>query len=295
MITEEMISDLKSHSCTMMEFCTKYDCKAEVFAELCQYLTTQDTSLTDEVEADVFLAGFIHDELGGELSRLASCDLSPENFKTQFYQNGSVWKRVFQLVWPKEFSFMFGRLEYAQIFSTQELFGRAMPKGFTALRRAGASEELVEKGRKLARLRNTIGNIMALPPTSVDGCSFRSIWRNDYPARFDKFFDELMKSLDSESATYHKLIQLYPIFFAGGKSDFLKRHFLQNFSRDMGEAYMMRTFTKEDANADADAYLESAEVFIDAAIKVIESRAERIVACLRVALKEKASTFGLTL
>ena len=50
MITEEMISDLKSRSCTMMEFCTKYDCKAEVFVELCQYLNTRDTSLSDEVE-----------------------------------------------------------------------------------------------------------------------------------------------------------------------------------------------------------------------------------------------------
>ena len=301
MITDEMITDFKSRNWSMWDFCMKHDCGAEVFLELSQRygigICTKDQ--TNLVEADAFVAGFVHDELGRDLSKLGHCSLLRSDCKIPFYKSGAtvdgdlndaLLRKITQLVHFESPVFSFERLVYVRIFTTPNLFGRAMAQGFPALRRAGASEGLIEKGRKLADLRYTLGNIIALPK------EFCKIWWNKFPDRFDLFLDGLLKGLDCvETSPFRQLIQENQNFFAGGKSAFLHRHFLQDFSLNMGKAYASQAFKKEDANVDAEAYLQSAELFIDGALKVITCRAKRIIDCLRDALQDIASSYGLTL
>lgn len=298
MITENMVADFKSRTWTMMDFCMKYDCGAEDFLALCQRFGTERNVQSEMVDADSFVAGFIHDELGGVLSKLGSCSLKQSDCQTLFYRNGAeaggdlndaLLRNVAKLVCLGSSSFPLDRLVYVRIFTTPKLFGNAGPKGFSALRRAGASEYLIEKGRKLTGLRYTLGNIIALPQ------AFCRTWWYRFPDRFDLFLNELIKGLDDvENSPFRQLIQENHDFFVDGKSAFLRRHFLQDFSLNMGEAYAMPPFSKADANGNAEAYLRSAELFIDAAIKVISSRAEKIVECLRSALEGLAPSFGLT-
>ena len=203
--------------------------------------------------------------------------------------NDALLRKIAQLVYLESPVLPRDRFVYVRIFTTPKLFGNAMSKGFSALRKAGASEGLIEKGRKLADLRYTLGNIIALPQ------EFCRIWWNRFPDRFDLFLEELLKGLDCvEPSSFRQLIQANQDLFAGGKSAFLHRHFLQDFSLNMGEAYALQTFAKEDANGDAGDYLQSAELFIDGALKVIACRAKGIIDCLRNALKDIASSYGLT-
>ena len=299
MITEEMITDFKSHNWLMWDFCMKHDCGAEVYLELSQRYGIGAKDQTSMVDADAFVAGFVHDELGGDLSKLEHCSLLRSDCKTPFYKSGAtaigdlndvLLSKIAQLVCLERSAFSLDRLVYVRIFTTPKLFGKAMPKGFPALRKAGASEGLIEKGCKLADLRYTLGNVVALPQ------EFCRTWWNKFPDRFDLFLEGLLKGLDDvENSTFRQLIQENQNLFAGGKSAFLHRHFLQDFSLNMGEAYAMQPFAKEDVNGDAEAYLQSAEQFLDGAIKVITCRAKGIVDCLRMALKDVAPSYGLTL
>ena len=197
MISEEMITDFKSHNWSMWDFCMKHNCDAEVYAELSQ----RYGSGAQDVDADAFVAGFIHDELGGDLSKLGHCSLSQGDCETPFYKAGAsavgdlndvLLRKIAQLVCLGSSAFPLDRLVYVRIFTTPKLFGKAMPNGFTALRKAGASEDLIEKGRELADLRYTLGNVVALPQ------EFCRTWWNRFPDRFDLFLEGLLKGLDGQ-------------------------------------------------------------------------------------------------
>ena len=89
MITDEMITDFKSRNWTMWDFCTKHDCGAEVFLELSQRYCIGAKGQVNFVDADAFVAGFVHDELGGALSNLGHCSLLQSDCKMSFYKIGA--------------------------------------------------------------------------------------------------------------------------------------------------------------------------------------------------------------
>ena len=112
-----------------------------------------------------------------------------------------------------------------------------------------------------------------------------------YHDRFDLFLGDLLKVLPCyESADCHlaELCRANSWFFADGANAFLARHFLREFESDMGNAYGMEVFSKEDCKSDPAGYLSNAAQYIDAAVNAIENRSKRIIERIKLQLKSQS-------
>lgn len=241
-----------------------------------------------------FVAGYIHDELGGRLKGLENAELLLSSCKNDFYRDrmpSSTWPNVY-LVNRIFMSVCSGCADYAfrqdltcdLIFNNKTLFGNAMADGFAPLRQAGADERLINKGKEFVSLRFTIGNFIPLPMTKTDGTYLKKVWKEDYTDRFDLLLDEIVAKMakPDESALSH-LIKAADWYFGDNADAFVDRFYLEDIRTSA--VNRVTRFTKTDLHKDSVAYLACAEQYLDFAIASIRARSRRII----VALGERLS------
>ncbi len=287
-VTDEMIEAFASREWTMQDFCMTYDCSPQVFWQLDN---RSPTDASDLISPNMFISGFIHDEMHGDILGFRSKSMEIADCKEGFYKRGAnmggflndvAIRNIYRLLWESgTCTEKLHELYFVKMFSTAKLFGRNMGEGFTALRYANAPQELIEKGKSLAAVQYTIGNVMPLPRVLFE------YWRDSHLERFDLFFKEMMSVISGNDMGNSQLTRIcgeIAWFFKGGERGFLDRQFLTEFETDMGLAYGMHEFNKNDCRTDPQAYLTDANQYIDAALNVITRRTEQLIERIRLHL-----------
>ena len=112
-------------------------------------------------------------------------------------------------------------------------------------------------------------------------------WRDSHLERFDLFFKEMMSVISGHDMGNSQLTRIcgeIAWFFKGGERGFLERQFLTEFETDMGLAYGMHEFNKDDCRTAPQVYLTDANKYIDAALNVITRRTEQLIERIRLHL-----------
>jgi hypothetical protein len=104
--------------------------------------------------------------------------------------------------------------------------------------------------------------------------------------RFDLLLDKVLLALEGRDSECRNLINANQWYFNGGAEGFLANHVLDSFRTDMGDAFGMEIFHRDESQTDAHGYLLKAEKYIDAAIKTIRSRSRQIVSLLDKSFKD---------
>ena len=294
-MNQELIDAFLSRNVwTMIDFCTQYDCDAEVFLELSNRF--QGVDRAEFVDSRAFLNGFIHDELANDINNFENVSLTIQQCRVPFYRcgasgsldlNSTVLRHIGHFLWSSDvYENNFRNLVFTRIFSFSDMLGKAMGNGFASLRNAGASQELIERGKELVSLRDTVGNIIALPRGRVGDMYFIKYLTDHCSNRFDLLLDKMLYALGDGDSEYRNLINANQWYFNGGVEGFLANHVLDSFRTDMGDAFGMEIFHRDESQTDAHSYLLKAEKYIDAAIKTIRSRSQQIVSLLGKSLKD---------
>ena len=293
---QNLINSFLSQNWTMLDFCMHHDCTAEVYMDLCrQFPNRKVVHANVIVEPAEFLKGFIHDELDGQIQNFQQASLDVNSCRNKFYCEGGnrqvgvfnevLLRRIGHFIWDSDdYERNSGNMIFTHIFSTASMFGNAMPAGFSALRRAGAGPELITKGKELSRLRYTIGNIVMLPSGCVGGRHLYGYLNSRYEGRFDLLLNELLHIDACDNQILLSLVDINRWYFEGGSRKFLSRHQMDELENDMGNAFAMDIFNRDESRTNRQAYLKKAEVFIDAAIKAIKARSCRFIEKLSLGL-----------
>lgn len=289
-MNQELIDAFLSRNVwTMIDFCTQYDCDAEVYLELC------DRYRTGSVDSRDFLNGFIHDELANDINNFENVSLTIQQCGDTFYKSGAsgsldlnstALRHIGHFVWSSDvYENNFNNLVFTRIFSFSDILGRAMANGFASLRNAGASQELIGRGKELVSLRDTVGNIIALPRGRMGNLYFIRYLADHCSNRFDLLLGKVLPALEGRDSECRNLISANQWYFNGGVKGFLADHLLDSFRTDMGDAFGMEIFHRDESQTDAHSYLLKAEKYINAAIKTIRSRSRQIVSLLDKSLR----------
>ena len=85
-VTDEMIEAFASREWTMQDFCMAYDCTPQVFWKLDD---RSPTDASDLISPNMFISGFIHDEMHGDISGFRSKSMEIAECKEGFYKRGA--------------------------------------------------------------------------------------------------------------------------------------------------------------------------------------------------------------